>query len=345
MMKNSDLKSIKILLLIIALPISFYVLKLLSFIFIPLLFSMIVALMFLPLMRKLNKKKIPKAINLIIVILIIAVFIFLINQVIQFSGRELMSSENNILMDIEEKLKETLIFIEQKLGIERINGESISEHYVQKLNLEDKVNSLIDHIGSIFSMSLTTVFFTILLLTESLNFQKILNSTIIKQKRESVKVFMKIERDIITFVKVKFWVSLFTGIGFSVACYLFDVNFPIFWGLVAFLLNFIQMIGSIISIIILALFAFIEIDSTNVLMFFILSITGVQVIFGSITEPILMGKSFSINVITILIMLMFWGFIWGIPGMILSVPLTVFMKIILEQFPKTNVIAKLMSES
>jgi AI-2 transport protein TqsA len=98
-MKSSDLKSIKILLLIIALPISFYVLNLLSFIFIPLLFSMIVALMFSPLMRKLNKKKIPKTINLFIVILIIVVFIFLINQVIQFSGQELMSSDNNILFD------------------------------------------------------------------------------------------------------------------------------------------------------------------------------------------------------------------------------------------------------
>jgi len=344
-MKSSDLKSIKILLLLIALPISFYVLKLLSFIFIPLLFSMIVALMFLPLMRKLNKKNIPKSISLIIVILIIGIFIFLTNQVVQFSGRELMSTENNFIIDIEEKLKETLIFIEQKVGIERINGESISEHYIQKLNIEDKLNSIMDYIGSIFSMSLTTIFFTILLLTESLNFQKILNSTIIKQKRESVKVFMKIEKDIITFVKVKFWVSLFTGIGFSVACYFFDVSFPIFWGLVAFLLNFIQMIGSIVSIIILSLFAFIEIDSINVLLFFVLSITGVQVIFGSITEPILMGKSFSINVITILIMLMFWGFIWGIPGMILSVPLTVFIKIILDQFPKTKVIASLMSES
>ena len=58
-----------------------------------------------------------------------------------------------------------------------------------------------------------------------------------------------------------------------------------------------------------------------------------------------MGKSFSINVITILVMLMFWGFLWGVPGMILSIPITVLIKIILEQFPKTKVIANLMSSS
>jgi predicted PurR-regulated permease PerM len=64
---------------------------------------------------------------------------------------------------------------------------------------------------------------------------------------------------------------------------------------------------------------------------------------GGVLEPVLMGKSFSINVITILIMLMFWGYLWGIPGLIMSIPITVFLKIIFEQFPKTQVIAGLIS--
>ena len=56
-----------------------------------------------------------------------------------------------------------------------------------------------------------------------------------------------------------------------------------------------------------------------------------------------MGKSFSINIITILVMLMFWGYMWGVPGLIMSVPITVFIKIILEQFSRTKVIASLMA--
>jgi predicted PurR-regulated permease PerM len=129
------------------------------------------------------------------------------------------------------------------------------------------------------------------------------------------------------------------------ACHFFDVSFPIFWGLFAFVINFIQMIGSFISVILLALFAFVELDPTSTLFFFILSITLVQVLFGGILEPVFMGKSFSINIITILVMLMFWGYIWGVPGMIMSIPITVFLKIILEQFPKTQVVANLMSGS
>ncbi|MDG1160243.1 MAG: AI-2E family transporter, partial [Flavobacteriales bacterium] len=150
---------------------------------------------------------------------------------------------------------------------------------------------------------------------------------------------------IIKFVWVKFVISLFTGIGFSLACVAFDVSFPIFWGMFAFLINFVQMVGSIISIVALSIFAIVELDPSGTLLAFVLIITGVQVLMGSILEPIFMGKTFSINVITVLVMLMFWGYLWGVPGLIMSIPITVFLKIVLEHFPKTKSIARLMSGS
>jgi predicted PurR-regulated permease PerM len=154
---------------------------------------------------------------------------------------------------------------------------------------------------------------------------------------------MKIEKDLRTFIKVKILVSLLTGIGTGLACLFFDINFPIFWGLFAFVINFVQMIGSFVTVILLALFAFVQLDPTSYLFFFILTITGVQVLFGGILEPVFMGRSFSINIIAILVMLMLWGYIWGIPGLIMAIPLTVFIKIILEKFPKTKVLAGLLS--
>jgi predicted PurR-regulated permease PerM len=154
---------------------------------------------------------------------------------------------------------------------------------------------------------------------------------------------MKIEKDIVKFVKVKFIISLFTGIGFSLACLAFDISFPIFWGLFAFIINFVQMVGSVISVVLLAAFAFIEIEPTGTLLYFTLLITGIQVLMGAILEPIFMGKTFSVNVITVLVMLMLWGYIWGIPGLIMSIPITVFLKILLDQFPNTQVVASFMA--
>ena len=201
----------------------------------------------------------------------------------------------------------------------------------------------LEFVTSTLSMTLVTVFFVILLLAGSINVQKILNSTIFKVKHSSVKTFIRIEKDILKFVKVKFTISLLTGIGFSVACMLFDVSFPIFWGLLAFAINFVQMIGSVISVILLSLFAFVELDPTGTLLAFIIVITGIQVLMGGVLEPVMMGKTFALNVITVIIMLMFWGYLWRIPGFILAIPITVFIRIILDQFPKTKVVADLMA--
>ena len=341
----NERRTTNILLLIIALPIFFYVLQLLSFIFIPLVFSMFIALMFWPLMRWLRKKKVPKMISLFIIVLVIGVFFKITGEVIQLSSKEILASENNLFKKAESKLETLIIPLEDFFGIDRVEGNTITMHYFHEIDLSKSFGTTIDIIGNTITMTLMTFFFAILLLAESLNFQKILNNTILRQKFSSIKVFMRIEKDIITFIKVKFIMSFFTGLGFTLACYFFDVSFPIFWGLFAFVINFVQMIGSVISVLLLSLFAFVELDLTGTLLFFILTITLIQVIIGGILEPIFMGKSFSINVITILVMLMFWGFLWGIPGMILSIPITVFLKIILEQFPKTKVIANLMSGS
>jgi predicted PurR-regulated permease PerM len=103
------------------------------------------------------------------------------------------------------------------------------------------------------------------------------------------------------------------------------------------------MIGSIVSVVLLSLFAFVEIEPTGTFLFFILTITAVQTLFGAVLEPVFMGKTFSVNIITVLVMLMLWGYIWGIAGLIMAIPLTVFIKIILEQFPNTKIIAELIS--
>ena len=188
-----------------------------------------------------------------------------------------------------------------------------------------------------------TVFFVVLWLAESINIENLLNKTLLKKRHQSIKTFIKIENDLIKFIKVKVLVSFLTGLFTGLACYFFDVSFPIFWGLFAFLINFVQMVGSFITVILLSVFAFVELEASSTLLFFIIAIAGTQVLYGSILEPIFMGKSFSINVITVLVALMFWGFIWGVPGLIMAIPITVFLKIILEQFPSTREIAKLIS--
>lgn len=338
-----DLKTTNTLLLIIVIPLVFYLFKILSFIFIPLILSMFIALLFLPLMRWLTRKKSPKPVSILIVILIIIGVLKLSGEVIQLSSNEILSADSMFFEKAETKLVDLVVSIEAFFGIERIQGENVLIHYFNNDSVLKNFGSTLEVIGSTLSMTLTTIFFVILLLSESINFQQLLNSTLFKREYSSVRIFMTVEKDIIQFVKVKFIISLLTGIGFGLACLFFGVSFPIFWGLFAFLINFVQMVGSIISVVLLSLFAFVEIEPTGTLLFFILTIIAVQAIMGGVLEPIFMGKTFSLNVITILVMLMLWGYIWGVPGLIMSIPITVFTKIVLDQFPKTKMIANLMA--
>lgn len=332
-------KTTNILLLILVIPVVFYLLKVLSFIFIPLIFSMFIALLFLPLMRWLGKRGIHKIISIGIVILLIAIGLKIGFELVKLSSKQIMSSNSDFFSKAETKLLDLRQTIETSFGISFSNDKSVFSQLVDKDNLKNTL----DFVRKTVTMTLMTVFFAVLWLAESINFEKVLNTTIFKKKFMSVKTFIKIEKDLIKFIKVKFLISLATGIGTGLACVFFDVSFPIFWGLFAFVINFVQMVGSVITVVMLSIFAFIELETTSFLLFFIISITGVQVLFGAILEPIFMGKSFSLNVITVLVVLMFWGFLWGVPGLIMAIPITVFVKIILEQFSGTKAIASLMS--
>ncbi|MCG8698982.1 MAG: AI-2E family transporter [Bacteroidales bacterium] len=337
-------KTTNILLLLIALPIVFYTLKTLSFIFIPLVLSMFIALFFLPIMRWMNKRKVPKTVGIIVIVLLISGILKIGGELIQLSTQEILSADKSLFDNVQNKLIDLIFSIEQFFGITSTDG-NILWSYFQKIVPSGSLAPTLDFIGNTLSVTLMTIFFSVLWLSESLNFHKILNKTILKQKHTSIKVFRQIEKDLIKFIIVKVLISIVTGVLFTVACLSFDVSFPVFWGLYAFLVNFIQMVGSFIAAGTVSLFALAEMEPSGILLLFVLTLIAIQGLMGGILEPVFMGKSFSVNVISILIMLMFWGFIWGIPGMIMSIPITVFLKIILEQFESTKIIAMLLSGS
>lgn len=335
----NERRTTNILLFIIVIPIVFYLLKVLSFIFIPLVFAMFIALLFLPLMRWLSKRKVPKIVSILIVVLLIGIGLKVGVELIKLSSKQIMASDTAFFDKAEVKINDATLYLENTFGLVLEKDKSLISQFVKKENIGTTVGFL----RQFLTMLLMTAFFVVLLLAESINMQDVLNKIILKQKHTSLRTYGKIQKELNTFIKVKFLVSFLTGVGTGLACYFFDVSFPVFWGLFAFVINFVQMVGSFIAVIALSIFAFVELEPTSTLFFFVLAITGVQVLFGAILEPIFMGKSFSINIITVLIMLMFWGFLWGIPGLIMAIPITVFIKIIFEQFPNTKKISDLIS--
>lgn len=150
--------------------------------------------------------------------------------------------------------------------------------------------------------------------------------------------FSKILENVNHFLAIKTMVSLGTGIAVAIWVGLMGVDFPLLWGLLAFLLNYVPNLGSIIAAAPPVLLGFIQFGLGRALLI-ALGCVLANLIFGNIVEPRLMGKKMGLSTLAVFLSLVLWGWVWGPVGMILSVPLTMVLKIVLENYDDTRWIA------
>jgi predicted PurR-regulated permease PerM len=121
------------------------------------------------------------------------------------------------------------------------------------------------------------------------------------------------------------------------------VDFALLWGFLTFLLNFIPNIGSIVSVIFPLLISFLQFDSVATPLLVLILLGATQFAMGNVVEPKLMEFSLNLSPLLVLVSLFFWGWIWGVWGMILAVPMMSTVKIIFENIETLQPIAVLMS--
>jgi len=156
-------------------------------------------------------------------------------------------------------------------------------------------------------------------------------------------VLGRINSSINSYLTIKTAMSLLTGFVSYIILVIIGVDFPILWAFLIFLFNFIPYIGSMIATLLPSLFAIFQFGSiwTAVLVL----IQTVQFAVGSLIEPRFMGKTLNLSPLVVILALSFWGSIWGVLGMLLSVPITSVIIIILGQIPETRSLAVFMSET
>jgi AI-2 transport protein TqsA len=157
------------------------------------------------------------------------------------------------------------------------------------------------------------------------------------------KILSRIRDDIQKYISIKVFTSTLTGLTSYGLLLFLGVDFPAVWGLLIFLLNFIPTVGSIIATIFPALIALAQADGYTLFIIVLAGIGAVQVLIGNILEPRMMGNSFNLSPIVILLNLALWGTIWGIIGMFLCVPFLIIITIILSHFPQTRALAIILS--
>lgn len=157
------------------------------------------------------------------------------------------------------------------------------------------------------------------------------------------KIIDRIRNDIQKYISIKMFTSSLTGLLSYIFLRIVEVDFAGVWGLLIFLLNFIPTIGSIIATIFPAMIALAQSDGYTLFILVLIGIGILQICIGNILEPRLMGSSFNLSPIVILLNLGLWQYIWGVTGMFLCVPILIICTIILSHFPQTRSIAIILS--
>ncbi|MGB0525667.1 MAG: AI-2E family transporter, partial [Flammeovirgaceae bacterium] len=267
------------------------------------------------------------------------------------TGQRLVKKKEELLGQIEVKLTQVLNWLHQLPGMEEILKDVItSADMIEKVEplfsvdwLVSSYNSVVGVVGNFTGLFFMTLLYFIVLLSGILKYEQYLHYLEEGSKRMRIlQAFEQVKQSVVTYMKVKVLISFLTGLGYWLICLFFEIEFALFWGFLAFILNFIPTFGSIIATIPPLLLGMVMLDSFSSLGFLLLALFSVQITMGNIVEPKLMGEQLSLNTITVLLGLLFWGYLWGITGMILSMPLLVLVKVILSQLPEATVLVRLM---
>jgi predicted PurR-regulated permease PerM len=244
-----------------------------------------------------------------------------------------------------EKLSSILSSIQEKLKISRYDFQIVNLE--EQLNFNKIGSFLISSLGPFFSflsnLFLVFIFLIFILIGRGRIKEKILESLPAKRSAKIIGVIDNIDHQIQKYLAIKTIVSLITGILATIVFLAFGLDFAILFGFLIFILNYIPTIGSILSSALPIFIAVFQYETIWPAFWIFLFVTIIQQTMGSFIEPRLLGGGLNLSPLVILFALFFWGWLWGIPGMILAVPMVVIIKIICSNIPSLEFVAALMS--
>jgi AI-2 transport protein TqsA len=198
---------------------------------------------------------------------------------------------------------------------------------------------------NLFGDALMVLVYLIFLLLEEPLFQNKIKAMYPEenQYKKVDSLINKIDRSVSNYIAVKTLVSLLTGVLSFLALILIGIDAPFFWAFLIFILNFIPSIGSLVATLFPTVFALLQFGEFTPAILVLAIVGAIQLVVGNLLEPRVMGNAMNISPLVVFLTLMLWGMMWGIPGMLLSVPITVILILIMSEFRETRPIAILLS--
>lgn len=304
---------------------------------VPFLLSLFIAIIVAPALSYLQAKRVPTLIAILLIMLIILAMGMLLGNLVGSS----VDAFSEQLPTYQEKLH---LITRRLLHWLSVRGIDLSEQSVTTLLDPSRAMKMaaqgLSSLGGLLTNTFLILLTVVFILIESAGFPAKLRR-ILPDPENTYGQIERILKDINRYMLIKTLTSLLTGAVIAFWLWLLGVDYPLLWGVIAFLFNYVPTIGSLIAAVPAILLALVQLGSGTALW----TLTGYLVVnnlVGTVIEPRFMGKGLGLSVLVVFLSLVFWGWVLGLIGMFLSVPLTMTLKIALGSREQTRWIAVLL---
>ncbi|OGD22127.1 MAG: hypothetical protein A2Y69_04320 [Candidatus Aminicenantes bacterium RBG_13_59_9] len=312
----------------------------------PVFFPFFLAILFYfilsPVLSGLMRLKIPKAIAVSLIIVTAFFLFYLMGVLFYSSGRAFAAS----LPDYAQRMNSVIGSIAQKLHLSKFNWDPWM--WSKTLDASKVANLVLRSMNQVFSFFSTFVLIFVFLMFMLAGRGKLklkVERAFSHQRAAKInQIVDKIDRQVQKYLVIKTGISFLSGTLTMIVLLAFGVDFALLFGFLTFLLNFIPSLGSIVSMGLASVIAAFQFGSIFPALWILILLVGLDAVISNLLEPKLMGQGLGLSPLAVLFSLFFWGWLWGIPGMILAVPIMAVIKIVCANIPSLMPIAVIMSK-
>ena len=334
---NTSSKTFQLMMILASFVIVVAGMKAAESIVVPFLLSLFISIIALPPYIWLQQKKVPRGIALVLIILVFLSFIFLIGVLIGTSVNDFLTK----LPVYEQKLQgQTQLLVAWLVEHEIIESDFQLSNSFNPSVIFTIVGDTLNQVSNLFANGFLILLTVIFIMLEEVSIPVKIKK-MVADPEASLSRIQAVAQNINKYIAIKTAISLVTGLLVYFLLLIIGVDYPLLWGVLAFALNFIPTIGSIIALIPPVLLTIVQFGFGKALVVLI-GYVVINTIMGNILEPKFMGKGLGLSTLVVFLSLIFWGWVLGPIGMLLSVPLTITIKIALDSSDETRWLAILL---
>lgn len=305
---------------------------------IPIMLALFIGIICTPPLHFLTRKKVPPVLAILIIMAFLVVFGGLLGLVVGNAIDSFISRLPDYQRRLEAEMISLLPLLE-RAGMP-VTRDQLLEHFNPSL-LMDWVGKALSNLGGLLTNLFLILFIVVFLLLEEATFARKLRQALPKAEK-SLRNASDFIRQVNKYLVIKSTISLITGVLITLWVWFLGLDFPLLWGLIALLMNYIPNVGSILAAIPAILLAIVQLGFPDALLV-ASGYLAVNVLMGNLVEPRYMGKGLGLSPLVVFLSLILWGWLLGAAGMFLSIPLTMIVKIALEQTTSTHWLAVMLS--